>query len=136
MDVSRRTVPAPVGLNAEFYAWCARGELRFQRCTKCSVWRHPPRFLCAACGSAEWDWTLATGRGSIFSWTVTHQGLDPAYADELPYAVVVAEMDEGPRLVGNLREMLPSELRLDLAVEVVFEPVTDVIALTHFRPLR
>lgn len=135
MHPEMRIVPNPVGLNAEFYAHCARGELRFQRCGACGVWRHPPRFLCAACGSPEWTWERSSGRGRIFSWTVTHQALDPAFADELPYAVVVAELDEGPRLVGNLRGITPAELALDLPVEVEFEPVSDRVALTHFVPL-
>ena len=134
MKPELRMVPRPVGLNAEFYAHCARGELRFQRCGSCGTWRHPPRYRCGSCGSAEWSWERATGRGRVFSWTVTHQALDPAYADELPYAVVVVELDEGPRLVGNLRGLAPAALRLDLPVEVEFEPVADGVALTHFRP--
>jgi uncharacterized OB-fold protein len=129
-----RIVPHPVGLNAEFYAYCAAGELRFQRCGSCGAWRHPPRYRCGACGSGDWSWERSSGRGRIFSWTVTHQLLDPAYADELPYAIVVVELDEGPRLVGNLRGLAPASLRLDLPVEVEFEAVSGTVALTHFRP--
>ena len=129
-----KLVPQPVGLNAEFYAHCAAGELRFQRCTACSTWRHPPRVRCAVCGSDAWEWALASGRGRIYSWTITHRPIDPGFADELPYAVLVVEMDEGPRLVGNLRDLAPADLALDLVVEVVFEPVADQVALTHFRP--
>jgi Predicted nucleic-acid-binding protein containing a Zn-ribbon len=69
----------------------------------------------------------------VYSWTVTHRPIDPGFADELPYAILVVETDEGPRLVGNLRGLAPSELRIGLAVEIVFEPVADNIALTHFR---
>jgi hypothetical protein len=36
--------------------------------------------------------------------------------------------------VGNLRDLAPSALSLGLAVEVVFHPVADHVALTHFRP--
>ena len=89
----------------------------------------------AACGSGEYDWALASGRGRIYSWTITHRPIDPGFADELPYAVLVVEMEEGPRLVGNLRDLAPSELSLGLPVEVVFEPVADRVALTHFRPV-
>ena len=130
-----KLVPNPVGLNAEFYAHCAAGELRFQRCTACSTWRHPPRVRCSNCGSDQWEWALASGRGRVYSWTITHRPIDPGFADELPYAVLVVEMEEGPRVVGNLRDLAPSELVLDLAVEVVFEPVADNIALTHFKPM-
>jgi uncharacterized protein len=129
-----KLVPQPDGLNAEFYAHCAAGELRFQRCTACATWRHPPRVRCAACGSDEVEWALASGRGQIYSWTITHRPLDPGFADEVPYAVLVVEMEEGPRLVGNLRELAPSDLALGLAVEVVFEPVAEHVALTQFRP--
>jgi hypothetical protein len=127
-----RILPNPVGPNAEFYAWCARGELRLQRCADCGTWRHPPRHRCAACGSLAASWEPVSGRGRIFSWTITHQALDPAFTT--PYAVVVVELDEGPRLVGNMRDMEPSDLALDLPVEAVLEPISDTVALVHFRP--
>jgi uncharacterized protein len=130
-----KLIPEPVGLNAEFYAFCAAGELRFQRCAACATWRHPPRARCAACGSEAATWELASGRGHVYSWTITHRPLDPAFADEVPYAVLVVEMEEGPRLVGNLRGLDPSGLRLGLPVEVVLERVSDTVALTQFRPL-
>jgi uncharacterized OB-fold protein len=121
-------------LNAEFYAHCAAGALHFQRCVTCGAWRHPPRYRCAACGSPQWSWERSTGRGRVFSWAITHRAIDPAYADELPYAVVVVELEEGPRLVGNLRGIAPSDLALDLPVEVEIERISDTIGLTHFRP--
>jgi uncharacterized OB-fold protein len=129
-----KLIPEPVGLNADFYAFCAAGELRFQRCAACATWRHPPRARCAACGSDAVTWELASGRGQVYTWTITHRPLDPGFADEVPYAVLVVEMEEGPRLVGNLRGLKPSALRLGLAVEVVFEPVSPSVALTQFRP--
>ncbi len=132
MNLANRLLPNADGLNGEFYAHCAAGELRFQRCTACAAWRHPPRARCAACGSDAWEWALASGRGRVYSWTVTHRPVDPAFADEVPYAILVVEMEEGPRLVGNLRGLAPSELRLDLPVEVEFEPVNEEIALISF----
>ena len=52
----------------------------------------------------------------------------------MPYAIVVVELEEGPRLVGNLRDLEPADLALDLAVEAVLEPISDTVALVHFRP--
>ncbi len=127
-----RILPNPIGPNAEFYRWAARGELRLQRCAACGAWRHPPRHRCAACGSHDAEWERVTGRGRIFSWTITHQAFDPAFT--VPYAVVVVELDEGPRLVGNLRGLEPSDLALDLPVVAELEPVSDTVALVHFRP--
>jgi uncharacterized OB-fold protein len=62
---------------------------------------------------------------------VTHQPIDPAF--EPPYAVVVVELEEGPRLVGNLAGMAPSELALDLPVIVDIERVSETVGLLQFR---
>jgi uncharacterized OB-fold protein len=128
--------PRPVldGATAEFYRYCADGELRFQRCLTCGAWRHPPRVLCAVCGSPRWSWEPSSRRGQVFSWTVVHQAMHPAFASEAPYAVVVVETDEGVRFVSNLREAGPDVLRLGLPVEVVFEPVDETLTLPMVRP--
>ncbi|MGQ0802783.1 MAG: Zn-ribbon domain-containing OB-fold protein [Actinomycetota bacterium] len=128
-----RWLPTPVGLGAEWYAHLARGELRFQRCQSCDAWRHPPRHLCPACGGESWSWERASGRGAVFSWTVTHQALHPGFADALPYAVLVVELEEGVRVVAGPREIEPRDLRLGLPVEVEIERVSDAIGLLYFR---
>jgi uncharacterized OB-fold protein len=127
-----RLLPSTVGLNGEFYAFLAAGELRLQRCAACSAWRHPPRIRCAHCGSRDVTWERATGRGHVFSWTVTHRAVDPAFTP--PYAILVVELEEGPRLVGNLRGLEPSELALDLPVVVEIEHASDAVGLLWFRP--
>ena len=129
-----RPLPSPVGLAAEWYAHLARGELRFQRCAACGRWRHPPRHLCAECGSDTWEWAAASGRGTLFSWTVTHQAMHPAFTDALPYAVVVVELDEGVRVVSGVRGIEPAGLRLELPLQVEIEPVDDAIGLVYVRP--
>ena len=60
----------------------------------------------------------------------------PRSPTRCPTRSLVVELEEGPRLVGNLRDLAPSELALDLAVDVVFEPVADNVALTHFTTRR
>jgi uncharacterized protein len=127
-----RMIPDPIGLNAELYAHWARGELRLQRCDDCGTWRHPPRYLCAKCGSARFTWELSAGRGRVFSWTITHRTVDPAFAP--PYAIVVTELDEGPRLVGTISGVEPADLALDLEVVVELESISDTVALLSFRP--
>jgi uncharacterized OB-fold protein len=127
-----RLLPSPIGPDAELYAFWAKNELRLQRCAACRAWRHPPRYRCAACGSAESTWDLASGKGRVFSWTITHRAVDPAF--EPPYAIVVVELDEGPRLVGSLAGIEHSALRLDLPVVVALERASETIALVTFRP--
>lgn len=131
-----RYTPSPSGFAAEFYAHCARGELRFQRCDGpgCGRWRHPPRVACPECGSERWSWQRSSGRGTLYSWTVTHQPLAPGFADDVPYAVVVVELEEGVRLVSAIRGVARDALALGLPVEVAFAPASGDVALHYFRP--
>jgi hypothetical protein len=127
--------PLPVleGLTQEFYAWCKRRELRFQRCGDCGAWRHVPREMCAACGSWRWEWARSTGRGRLFTWTVVARPLHPAFVDDVPIAPAVIEMDEGVRLVSLVVDCPPDGLEIGMPVEVVFEDVTGEITLPKFR---
>ncbi len=129
-----RPEPRLDGLAAEFYAYCATGTLRFQRCEACGAWRHLPREMCPSCASSKWTWEASSGRGRIFSWTVTHRAPHPAFAADVPYAVVVVELEEGVRMVSGLRGLAPEALELDLAVEVGFESVSAEFSLPYFKP--
>jgi len=130
-----RMLPNPSGLNAEFYRIAAEtGTLNVQLCGECATYRHPPRFSCAACGSDSWSWTPTTMRGHVWSWTITHRALDPAFAGVLPYAVVVVELEESIRVVGNLRSIPISDLRIGLEVDVSLDLRSDNIALIDFTP--
>jgi uncharacterized OB-fold protein len=129
-----RIIPDPDGLNADFYRHLARGQIHFQRCAGCSAVHHPPRYRCASCGSADYRWVASTGRGRVFSWTVTHRPVDPGWANEIPYATLIVEMDEGVRVVGALRGLAPAKLALDQRVMAEIETVSEAFAFIHFRP--
>ncbi|HXZ86885.1 MAG TPA: zinc ribbon domain-containing protein [Myxococcota bacterium] len=132
-----RPRPSAEGQNAEFYRRLATTRrLAFQRCAACGRVRHPPRLACPHCGSAEAEYAPSRGLGRIYSWTVTHQAFVPAFAHELPYAVVVSELEEGVRLVSGVRELTLAMLSLDLPIEVVLEEVEDGLVLPFVRPRR
>ena len=114
-----RPQPKLEGLTGEFYDWIARGELRFQRCGACRTWRHLPRPICATCHGTEWSWGRSSGRGRVFTWTVTHRSLHPAFTG-VPYAQVLVEMDEGPRVLSWVVDVAPEELEFEMPVTVEF----------------
>jgi uncharacterized OB-fold protein len=130
--------PLPVleGLSKEFYDWCKQGQLRFQSCKSCGVWRHVPREMCAECGSWEWEWARSAGRGSVFTWTVVAVPLHPAFRDDVPLAPAVIELDEGVRLLSQVVDCPPDALEIGMPVEVCFDDVTSEITLPKFRRAR
>ena len=128
----------------EAYFWSALrdGRLCIQQCASCATGRHPPRPVCAHCGSADWAWRDATGAGEVWSFTVIHPPTLPAFADRTPYGAVVVRLDEGVFLVSNLVDCPVDELAVGLRVELALTRVaagTDAggdYALPLFRATR
>ena len=128
-----KPLPLMEGPAAQFYGFCKNNELRFQRCTQCGTWRHVPRDMCAECGSWKWEWAKSSGRGKLYTWTVVTLPMHPAFADEVPYAVCLIELEEGPRIVSRIVDVAPQDLKDEMPVEVFFEPVTPEVTLPKFR---
>ena len=133
MDKYTKPLPDLSGTSGEFYGFCRVGELRFQRCGGCGNWRHVPRELCADCGSWDWSWEPSSGRGVVFSWTVVDRALHPAFVDDIPYAAVIVEMEEGVRLLSTVVDVEPADLKIGLPVEVFFDAMTEEVSLPRFR---
>lgn len=142
-DDDARTSSAPVyhlplprlrGLAAEWYGWLKCHELRFQRCVRCERWRHVPREVCPGCGSTDWVWQPSSGRGTVFTWTTTYRSLHPAWV-QTPFAQVVVELEEGPRVMTSIIDRAPDDLRIGMSVEVVYDDVTPEVTLAKFRSL-
>jgi uncharacterized protein len=129
---SIRPVPVPTPETAHYWEGTLLGDLRLQRCRVCSTTYFPPQPFCPRCSSGEVDVVRASGRGTLHSYVITHLAA-PGF--EPPYVIAVVELEEGPRLLTNLVEVEPDPqvIPLDLPVEVVFEPVGDVV-LPNFRP--
>jgi uncharacterized OB-fold protein len=111
-----------------------RHELYVQQCAACGTRRLPPRALCPACLSAETTWLRASGRGTVYSYTVTFQNQAPGFREELPYVLALVELEEGPRLMTNVVGCVPDAVRIGMPVEVVFDDVAPEVTLAKFRP--
>jgi uncharacterized OB-fold protein len=76
----------------------------------------------------------ASGKGSVYTFTVTHQNQAPGFRGEVPYVLAVVELAEGVRMMTNVVGCAPEDVRIGMPVEVVFEDVTPEVALPRFRP--
>jgi uncharacterized OB-fold protein len=129
-----RPIPVPNADNQGFWDACHRHELRLQRCQSCGAFRHQPRPMCSQCHCLEYEWARASGRGTVYSFTIVHRPTLPAFQRDVPYNVVVVQLEEGPFMVSNVVGCIPDRLHIGLAVEVVFEDVSDTISLPKFTP--
>ena len=126
-------LPVPTEDNQPFWDALREGRLVVQSCAACSTLVHPPRPMCPECGSFEKTWREMSGRGTVYSYVVTHQAIHPSYADRTPYATVLVELEEGPILTTNLIDVAPDEIEIGMPVAVSFVPVSEEVTLPLFQ---
>jgi uncharacterized OB-fold protein len=131
-----RPLPVITEHNRPFWLAAADHRLVLPACVACDRVFYPIGPMCPYCHSAEPGWRQVSGRGTISSFVVYHQAFFPYFKDRLPYAVAQVELEESPRLNGNVLEVPPSALYIGMPVEVTFEKVSDDVTLPQFRPAR
>lgn len=123
--------------NAPFWDGTDADRILIKLCGDCGHHHWPPRVGCPHCGSDAVDWIEAPQRGKVFSWTVVHRSQTPGFEAEIPYAVLLVELEglQGVRLIGNLVDGDVTTLVADLPVEAVFTPSDDgSVKLVNWRP--
>ena len=106
-------------INAPYWAALRERRLTFQRCAHGHRWL-PPRAACPHCLSTSIAWVDAAGGGRLVSWVVYRVAFHDAFKGRLPYNVALVELDEGPRLITNIRAPHDA-LRGDARVRVAFD---------------
>jgi hypothetical protein len=103
--VIEKPSPEPTVDSQPFWDGVARGELLLQRCRACDeVFSLPASPCCPGCLGQDIAWFAASGRGTVFSFTVVHHAFHPAFAADVPYVVADIELEEGPIVVSNVSE--------------------------------
>lgn len=131
----RAPLPQPTPETQPFFDGLRRRKLLIQRCNDCGVAYYYPRPFCPNCLSANVAWEEASGKGTLYSFVINYRS-PPGF--EAPYVIAVVELEEGPRMMTNLVgvEPHPGLVRCDMAVEIVFDDVTDDVTLPKFRPVE
>ena len=122
LDPSKLIRPTTSRDTAFFWEGVAAHELRIQELADGSL-RHPPI-------PATWkprgddgefgttDYRVASGRGTVYSHVVHHAPKVPGRS--LPFVVALVELEEGVRMLGELRGVDPADVRIGLPVDVTF----------------
>jgi uncharacterized OB-fold protein len=77
-------------------------------------------------------WRQASGRGSVHSWTVAHHPFHPGFKSELPYVLATVDLEEGVRMIAQLRGVAVADVRVGLPVVLTAERATDEVTLPVF----
>jgi uncharacterized OB-fold protein len=116
-----------------YWEGAGRHELVLQRCKSCGAVQHRPRAQCAKClGPIEHF--VASGRGTVYTFTVTEQNQVPPFRDAVPYVLAYVELEEGPRILTNVVGSAPDDVRIGLPVRAEFRTGADAFGVPVFRP--
>lgn len=127
-------VPKPEWLVLDWHHAClAADALTIQRCSDCGRWRHPPRRFCADCASRASSFEPVSGTGTVISQAVSHRSMDPGWQAQVPYATLVVELAEGPRVLAATHAA-PAEVPIGTPVTCAVERRTDDFALLWADP--
>jgi uncharacterized OB-fold protein len=113
-----RPLPNAVAESRPFWDGCAAGELRYQCCEHCGKTQLIPRRFCDACQSEQLRWRTSCGLGRILSFTVVHRAPSAAFKEEVPYVLAIVDMDEGFRLMVNVKDGATKRLSVDQQVRI------------------
>lgn len=112
---------------AYFWEGASKGELRIQSCNACGALRHPPGPACPACGALDRGYVVASGLGTVFSYVVHRH--PPVPGKELPLVIALVDLDEGVRMVGEVRGLPEPEISIGTRLRVAWDEIDDELTL-------
>ena len=115
-----------------FWESVARHRMELPWCDDCEQFVFYPRALCPQCHQPVHEWRVVSGSGTIYSFTIARRPASPAFETDVPYAVALVDLDEGPRLMSNVLGDL-DDIEIGRRVEIVYDDVTPDLTLYRFR---
>lgn len=127
-----RPVPEPSWLTERFWAAARDNTLVRPVCSDCGKNFFSPQAACPRCLSESWEYVPSSGRGQVYSFTICHRAPDPAFVT--PYVLAIIDLEEGWSMMSNVVSDDPSDVRMGMAVEVDWLPLSSGMVLPVFVP--
>ncbi|MGA0840579.1 MAG: Zn-ribbon domain-containing OB-fold protein [Pseudomonadales bacterium] len=120
---------------APFWQATRDQQLRYQQCTHCGTIVFHPRSHCTGCTDGVLEWRVASGKGTLYTFSVIRQSYHPFFRQKVPYAIAWIDLDEGPRLLTNVTGVTDpaNELHCGQRMEVEWE-THETLSIPLFRP--
>ncbi|MGW3916355.1 Zn-ribbon domain-containing OB-fold protein [Streptomyces sp. NPDC005070] len=122
-------VPEADAFTRPYWDAAAEGRLLIRYCAACDRVHHYPREFCPHCWSEDVSWRPASGRATLYTWSVVHRNDLPPFGERVPYAAAVVDLAEGPRMMTEVIGCEEAALRIGMELEVAFRAGIPV-----FRP--
>jgi uncharacterized OB-fold protein len=110
------------------------GRLLIGRCGSCGEAHFYPRPFCPRCWSEDVSLEEASGRATLYTWSVVHQNDLPPFGGQVPYVAAVVELAEGPKMMTRVVGCEESDLAIGMDLVVDFTDLDDELRIAVFRP--
>lgn len=129
----QRPAPAPTSITAPFWEAAKQRRLVIQYDPEEKVWQFYPRAISMATGKRNLQWREVSGKGSVYSYTVTHVP-SAGFEDKAPYPLAIIDLDEGVRMLANLANIAPDAVKIGMRVRVCWEEIGEDSVYFAFEP--
>jgi uncharacterized protein len=146
IEIKQGVWPSPIAdpyadeTTQPFWDAALEGRLLGYRCNTCGTFLLPPAPRCFNCQGRDFVWVELPGTGTIYSFTVVRHALGAALQAAVPYVSAVVDVDgtqgAGARMLVNVVDCDPDHVHIGDRVQVVFDKVSDTLAVPRFRPLE
>ncbi len=102
-----------------------RYNLEGTECPKCGKKYFPPKSVCDSCrreSIGKMKKVKMSGKGKIYTYTVIHVG-SSMFQLQTPYVMAIIELDEGPRITGQIVDCEINDVKIGMRVESVFRKI-------------
>jgi uncharacterized OB-fold protein len=128
-----KPLPRPDPDSDAYWKALKEGRLLLQHCLDCKSAQVYHQAICRKCGGIRLEYRAASGYATVHSFSVVHRAPGPAFSKDTPYAVLLVELDEGPRMISSLVGAKPEAASFGMRVRLVCDPVTSDISLPRFQ---
>lgn len=120
MSKTVKPIPKPSPDTESFWEHCDRKEFVVQKCYECGERQLYPTDSCLNCWNTDLKEIVSCGKGRVVSYTVLHYPKNKAFEDDVPYLLVLVDLEEDVRVMGNL-DANPEELSVGDPVKITWE---------------
>ena len=129
-----KPLPEPNEVTRPFWEAARQHRLSMQRSKKTGKYIFYPRIISPFGADDELEWVGVSGRGTVYSFTIARRATAPQWTPEVPYAIAIVALDEGPHMTANIVGCDPAAVKIGMPVVAVFADVTPEVTLVQFRP--
>ena len=127
-------IPTPDAETQPYWDAAKDGKLLIRRCNACQRAYFYPRDFCPTCWSEDVAWEEASGRATVYTFSVVRRNDLPPWPERVPYVAAVVDLEEGPRMMTNIEGCAPEDVFVGMPVVVDFRVESDDITAPVFRP--